>query len=141
MRSHQEDPERGDASLFIMVSAVAVILAVGFIVDGGGKLAATDQAQFAAEQAARAASQSVSGASLRAGTNPTVDASGALAAAQDSLAANGVTGSVRVSAGTVSVDTATTYKTKFIRAIGFPSLPAEGHASAELVRGITQGGQ
>jgi Flp pilus assembly protein TadG len=141
MRPRPEDNERGEASLFVVGSAVALILAIGFVIDGGGKLAAVDQAQYAAEQAARAATQNVSGAALRSGTTPTVDASEALAAAQSSLAASGVTGTVTIAGGTVVVDASTTYQTKFIWAIGRPSLSAEGHASAELVRGITQGGQ
>jgi Flp pilus assembly protein TadG len=135
------DNERGDASLFVAGSAFALVLAIGFVIDGGGKLAAVDQAQYAAEQAARAATQNVSGAALRSGTTPTVDAAAALAAAQSSLAASGVNGTVGIEGGTVVVDTSTSYQTKFVWLLGSSSLSAEGHATAELVRGITEGGQ
>jgi Flp pilus assembly protein TadG len=60
--------DRGSVAVFTVVFALAVILLVALLVDGGTELNARERAADIAEQAARAAAEDISPASLRAGT-------------------------------------------------------------------------
>jgi Flp pilus assembly protein TadG len=60
--------ERGSAALFVVFFAVAVLALAGLLVDVGNAINAKERAADLAEQAARAAANSIDVASLRAGT-------------------------------------------------------------------------
>lgn len=133
--------ERGDGSLLLVATVLALVVAVGFVVDGGGKLRSDDRAQYAAEQAARAAGQQIAASQAQAGARPGVDTGRAVQAANAALSANGVSGSVTVSGGRINVATTSTYNPKMLSIIGIGSLTSTGSAHAEVTRGITQEGQ
>ncbi|MFX4272361.1 pilus assembly protein TadG-related protein [Propionibacteriaceae bacterium Y1685] len=119
----------GNNSLMAVILAPAMIVAVGLVVDGGGKLSATREAQAVADEAAR------SGADAGATAEVHGDQPGSIAttAAKAYLADAGVNGTVTVRDGRVHVATTMTYRTKLVSIIGINTLPASGAASAELV--------
>lgn len=66
-----------------------------------------------------------------------VDAVAARHAAEDYLAASGVTGNVTISDGdTITVNVTDTYTPKFLSFIGLGDLAVTGKASARLVRSL-----
>ncbi|GAB3166116.1 hypothetical protein GCM10027059_24710 [Myceligenerans halotolerans] len=134
-------PQRGEINILVAGLVPALIIAIGLVVDGGGRLQAADHAQYAAEQAARAGAQEQDISEAQYGRPPRLDAVDAVVAAEANLAAAGVTGQVdHVQDASIRVSTTVTYKTKFLALIGIRSLTAEGSAEARAVRGITQEG-
>ena len=129
--------DRGSISPFFVVAAVGLMLAVGLVVDGGGKIRALQRADAVAAEAARAGGQAVAAAPALRGQSPQVQAGPARAAAQAYLAAAQVPGSVTISGGTqLQVDTTTTYQPLFLSMIGVGPLSTRGHAEVRLVRGL-----
>ena len=53
------EDDRGSIVLWTVIIAFGLLLCLGLVVDGGGKLHAKQQAQLVAEEAARAAGQAV----------------------------------------------------------------------------------
>nr|BFF19754.1 hypothetical protein GCM10025730_32750 [Promicromonospora thailandica] len=51
--------ERGEINILAAGMVPALIIAIGLVVDGGGRLHAEDEAEYAADQAARAAAQQI----------------------------------------------------------------------------------
>jgi hypothetical protein len=110
----------------------ALIIAIGLVVDGGGRLHAEDEAEYAAEQQIR-----IDRAQM--GLPPEIDPARATQAAADTLAALGVQGGVTaVNGAAVSVGTQVTYETTFLTLIGISSLSVTADAEARAVRGIGQ---
>lgn len=133
--------ERGEVNILVAGLLPALIIAIGLVVDGGGRLQAGDHAHYAAEQAARAGAQEQDISEAQYGRPPTLNEAAAVAAAEAHLAAAGVTGRVDyVEGARIGVSTTVTYDTKFLALIGISSLSAEGSADARAVRGITQEG-
>ena len=113
-RRHQPHRRRlsgqdGSVSLMLVVAVLALLIAVGLVVDGGQKLRSTQRADDAAGEAARAAVLSVEPGSTVRGLTPRTDPAAAVRAAQDHLRAAGVTGSVQVDTGRVQVATTITF--------------------------------
>ncbi|MBO0608276.1 pilus assembly protein TadG-related protein [Myceligenerans salitolerans] len=134
-------PQRGEVNILVAGLIPALIIAIGLVVDGGGRLQAADHAQYAAEQAARAGAQEQDISEAQYGRPPTLDEAAAIAAAESHLAAAGVSGQVdHVQGASIAVRATVTYETKFLALIGIRSLTAEGSAEARAVRGITQEG-
>lgn len=136
------DGERGSASLFLVITMLGLLVLAGLVVDGGAKLRATQRADHAAAEAARAAGQAINLPAAIDGAAPGVDARAAVAAATAHLTATGVTGTVTVTEGgtTLSVTTSETAPTVFLGLIGITTLPVTGHATVTLVHGITGAG-
>ncbi|GAA1863481.1 pilus assembly protein TadG-related protein [Myceligenerans crystallogenes] len=133
--------ERGEVNILVAGLVPALIIAIGLVVDGGGQLQAADEAQYAAEQAARAGAQEQDNRAAQYGLPPALVPEAAAAAAEAHLAAAGVTGRVDyVEGATIGVSTTVTHETKFLALIGISSLSAEGSADARAVRGITEEG-
>lgn len=130
--------ETGSVSLFLVVAVLAILIAVGLVVDGGQKLRATQRADDTAAEAARAAVQSVQPANTVRGEAPRVNASAAIYAAQQYLARAGVTGSVRVIGDRVQVTTSTSFAPAFLSLIGLGTQTVDGRAEARLARGVDQ---
>lgn len=137
----RQSSDRGESAIMLVVAVTTMILAVGFVVDGGGKLQADDSAQYAAEQAARAAGQEIDAVQAGTGTVPAAQASAARAAAHEVLSATGASGSVTITGTQLTVRAQTTYSTKLLGVIGIGRLDGNGEANAEITRGITQGDQ
>lgn len=130
--------EDGSVSLMLVVAVLALLIAVGLVVDGGQKLRSTQRADDAAAEAARAAVLSVQPGSTVRGLTPRIDSAAAIRAAQDYLSAAGVAGSVQVSDGRVQVATTSTFTPSFLSLIGLGRQTVTGRADARLARGVEQ---
>lgn len=123
--------ERGlSVTPFVTVIFAALIMTVGLVVDGGQKVAAASRAETAAAGAGRAAGNAAATQEL--GDRDPVAA--ATLAARTYLAGQpGVTGSVTVSGGIVTVRTSATEPTIFLSIVGIDAVTATGSAEANLV--------
>ncbi|MGW5355257.1 TadE/TadG family type IV pilus assembly protein [Streptomyces sp. NPDC004031] len=131
--------DRGGIAVYTAIVTIALLGIVGLVLDGGGKLRATESADNIATEAARAAGQAVDPAAAITGSGVQVDPAAARAAADAFLRKAGVTGSVvSISADrtTITVTIHETYQTKFLTAVGITSLPVTGHGSATLLHGV-----
>ena len=128
----------GSVTLFMVTATLALMLAVGLVVDGGHKIQALQRADAAAEEAARAAGQVIQPALSVRGKAPRADTARAATAARAYLQAAGVAGTVDVRGDVIDVTTTTTQPTVFLAAIGIGTVAATGTAQARLVRGLDQ---
>ncbi|MFD9047888.1 TadE/TadG family type IV pilus assembly protein [Streptomyces zaomyceticus] len=126
--------DQGSLSPFYALSAVGIIMIMGLLVDGGGALNATNRATGLAQEAARAAGQQLNVPAAVEGTDITVDPDAAVAAAQDYLAAQNVTGSVTITDGgqRLEVTVHDTYNTFFAQFVGTSTISVSGTAHARL---------
>ena len=121
---------RGNVLLFALIMVFALMLSVGFVVDGGGRIAALQRADSIAREAARFAGQAMTPAALR-GTSTKVDPAAGRVAAQRYLAAADVTGTVSVRGTTVHVEVRIPYEPKFLSIIGIHTVTMTGEAVSE----------
>lgn len=129
--------ERGSISIWLAVSTFVMMMLVGLAVDLGGQVHAKERAHDIAAEAARAGGEEVQAAPAITGQYVAVDAAAARNAAEDYLAASGVTGTVTVTGGdTITVNVTETYIPKFLSFIGIGNLTVTGHASARLIRSL-----
>ena len=127
-------PDRGSMSLFMAMSAIAILMVMGLIVDGGGALNAGNRATSLAQEAARTAGQQLDPAQAVQGTAITIDPGAARAAALDYLAAADVQGDVQITDGgqTLTVIVRDTYSTHFASLLGVGTIAVDGTATAHL---------
>lgn len=130
--------DRGGVTVFVAICVLALLGIVGLAVDGGGKMRATERADFIATEAARAGGQAIDPAQAVPGKAVTVDPQAAQAAAQAYLNAAGTPGTATVSGDgkTLTVTTRGTYDTKFLAAMGIGTLSVTGHGKANLLHGV-----
>ncbi|MBL1086727.1 hypothetical protein JK359_33010 [Streptomyces actinomycinicus] len=126
--------DRGSMSLFLALSALAILMVMGLLVDGGGALNASNRATSLAQEAARAAGEQVDAAQAIQGTAITIDPDAARGAALDYLAAAGVQGDVQITDGgqTLTVTVHDTYATHFASLLGVGTIHVDGTATAHL---------
>lgn len=126
--------DRGSMSLFFAISALAILMVMGLIVDGGGALNAGNRATSLAQEAARTAGQQIDPAQAIEGTAITIDPEAARAAAQRYLAAANVQGDVQITDGgqTLTVTVHDTYSTYFATLVGRSTIHVTGTAKAHL---------
>jgi hypothetical protein len=127
--------DEGRIALLVIVLAVAVLAMIGLSVDGGGKVRALKRADNLASEAARAAGQAVLAPQAIEGGEKVVDPAAAVAAAQNYLAAAGVSGTVTVSPDRkhITVTVTIVYSTVFLGLVGIDTLTATRQATAVLV--------
>ena len=123
-------------SVWMITTAVTMMLCVGLAVDLSGHVHAKQRAQAIAAEAARAGGQQLQAAAAVRGDAAVVDASAAIAAAKTYLAAvPDVTGTVTLaSGGRVQVATQSVYATKILSMIGITTLPVTGAAEVDINR-------
>ncbi|WP_351230089.1 pilus assembly protein TadG-related protein [Streptomyces sp. NPDC002133] len=121
-------------STFFAVSAIAIFMVMGLLVDGGGALNAGNRATSLAQEAARTAGQQLDPAQAIEGTAITIDPDAAVGAAQDYLAAAGVQGDVTITDGgqTLTVTVHDSYDTYFAQVVGAGTISVTGTAKAHL---------
>ncbi|OIV35449.1 hypothetical protein BIV57_21525 [Mangrovactinospora gilvigrisea] len=138
LRQHRSD--RGALSVFVALVCVGLLIAIGLIVDLGGRLRAVEQADGYAMEAARAGGEQIDAGQAMSGHGFAVDPVAASTAAKRYLAAAGVRGSVSVNAAghRITVTTTYSYKTFFLAALGIGSFTVHGEGSAGLLYGVTQ---
>jgi len=124
--------DTGSASVAFVLIVVTLVVVIGLVVDSAGKYQMAEQAQQVASSAARAATNSISGDTVRVG-ELTMDPEKAVQAGQAYIAAAGMEGTVTVNGQVVTVEVTTTYSTRFLSLIGITSLPASGQAAAQLI--------
>lgn len=109
--------DRGQVSAFVVVMALAFILCLGLVHEGGGVLQARRQTATLAQEAARVGAQQLDWDAYREGADEVpLDAAAAAAAAQAFLGSAGATGTVSVSGDTVTVTCTLTYSFTLIPA-------------------------
>lgn len=120
------------------MAGLALLILIGLVVDGGGKVRAVQRADAIAAEAARAGGQAIVLPAAIQGQPPRVDPAAAVAAANAFLARRRLAGTVTVTGGGRSLDVQvqTHTPTVFLSLIGIGDLVATGHASATLVRGV-----
>ncbi|PZT98879.1 MAG: hypothetical protein DI630_18270 [Gordonia sp. (in: high G+C Gram-positive bacteria)] len=126
------DDERGFITPFFVVFVPALVLIVGLVVDGAGKIQANENAQAIASGASRAAANAVA-AQVVSNGGISLDNNRARTAATDYIEASGMTGTVNVVGDRITVSVETSYSTKFVSIIGIASLPAQATATAEII--------
>lgn len=126
--------------MFVAVVTVVLLGIIGLVVDGGGKLRATERADAIAIEAARAGGQAIDPTQAIPGNAIRVDPAAAQAAAAAYLQQAGATGTTAISSdGTqLTVTITATYATKFLPAVGISSMAVTGHGHATLLHGVTQ---
>ena len=137
-----ERMRRDDGGIAVYTAIVTVTLLgiIGLVLDGGGKLRATERADAVAIEAARAAGQAVDPAAIITGKAIRVDPAAAEAAAYAYLRRAGATGTVTLSPDRtrLSVTVNGTYATKFLPVVAISSMPVTGHGTATLLHGVLQ---
>lgn len=128
--------ERGNVSVGVIGFIVTLLAAIGLVVDGGGQVAAHQQAQQVAASAARAGVL-VTGGDFYHPSTSALPAYEAAQAAQNYLVFAGMTGTVTVNGGTVTVYVDHDYDTILLGYIFINQLPANAEASAQLIDGDT----
>ncbi|MDN5745603.1 MAG: hypothetical protein L0H31_10840 [Nocardioidaceae bacterium] len=124
--------DAGSASVYFVVVAVGLLALAGMIYDGSSKVRATHQTNLAALEAARAASQELTGDAI-AGRTSTVDPSRGAAAARAYLRRTGHEGTVTVSGTTVTVTTTGSWSPTFTPFIKGGTVTGTASASPEQV--------
>jgi hypothetical protein len=126
-----ERDERGQAvSLFVGLIIGALIMTAGLVIDGGQKVAAASRSEAAAAGASRAAGNAAATAELG-GSDPVGPA---VTAARLYLAGQpGVSGSVSVANGIVTVTTSASERTIFLTVLGITQVTGHGSAAANIV--------
>ncbi|MFF4248924.1 pilus assembly protein TadG-related protein [Streptomyces sp. NPDC001822] len=133
--SHRMQRDDGGVVVFVAACVVALLGIVGLVLDGGGKLRATERADAVAFEAARAGGQAINPAAAVSGDAIRVDPQAAAAAAYAYLGQAGVSGEVTFSDNNskVFVTVTDTYATKFLPVVGIGSMAVSGHGSATLL--------
>jgi hypothetical protein len=131
--------ERGQLSAFVAILVLPLVLVVGLVADGGGTLAAHEQAVSTAFEAARAGAQAVDLGVLRATGRVLLDAQAAVREAGAFLSAVGDTGSVSVAGNTVTVTVVVHHRLSVLSAIGVGPVTVRGTASATATQGVAAG--
>jgi Flp pilus assembly protein TadG len=131
------DRDRGSLSVFAVVATLALIVIIGLVVDGGGKVQAQQRAQEAARQAARAGGQAIQASTAVRGQGATADVGAARSAAESYLISAGVAGTVSIQGGTtIIVDSTESYTPIFLSIIGVGPQSVSGHSEARIVRAV-----
>ncbi|GGY04138.1 hypothetical protein GCM10010358_67120 [Streptomyces minutiscleroticus] len=131
--------DRGGVTVFVAVCVVALLGIIGVAVDGGGKLRATERADYLAGEAARAGGQAIDPARAVTGQAVVADPHDAQAAAYAYLASAKVSGTVVVAGDgtTLTVSVTDSYATRFLSVVGISRLAVTGHGTATLLHGVT----
>lgn len=144
-KAHAQPRDRGSVSLFVLFFSIAALALASLLVDVGEAINAQERAADLAEQAARAAADTINVASLRSGA-VTIDQSTACGSAQNLIQTYATTTGIRAAMSqpcaypgprqvTVYVSVTTT---PLISAF-FGSFTMSAHESACAEYGITQG--
>lgn len=134
--------DRGSIAVPAVITALAVMLMIGLVIDGGTKIRAARNADAIAAEAARAGGQQVAIGGVLGGGGAGVSAASAAAAAQAHLDARGVPGTAIVLDAThIEVSVSITEATVLLSLVGYASVTGTGTATARVAQGITGEGQ
>jgi Flp pilus assembly protein TadG len=140
MRRRLEDPlrlDRGSISVFAVIITLVVVVFFGAIVDFEQALEARQDANAAAQEAARAGAGQVDLDRAYASGHFVINQATALHAAQDYLRAGGYTGTAAPDgAHTIRVRVSISRPALFLPVIGISTLHATATATADLTTGV-----
>jgi hypothetical protein len=122
-----EDGSGGGMSLVLLLCAVALLVVLGLVVDGGAKAQALDRANRIAMEAAAAGAQAFTTGGGE------VNAAAADAAVQNYLAAEGVSGEAQIQANRVDVNVTLTKPTKMLSMVGIDEITVTGDGYANVI--------
>jgi hypothetical protein len=135
--SAERPREEGGLSIFVAICVMALLALLGLIVDGGGKLKATERADAIAQEAARAGGEQINASKAIPGNGIVVDPTAAHNAAVAYLQKAGFTGSYQIystdGGRELVVNLSSTYQSIW----GLGNMPVHGYATAALVYGVT----
>lgn len=132
------DRDQGTITLMLLVMFVALLALAGVVIDGGAKLDQAENANAAAEEAARAGAGMVDQARALATGSFAVDQAEAVAAARQYLARAGYRGTAAPAGrDAIRVTVTVTAPTRVLSIIGIDSMTSTGSATASLVTGVT----
>jgi len=130
----RQDGDRGSITLMLAALSVALIALAGIVIDGGAKLRAAENADAAAQEAARAGAGMVNESVAYSTGRFVVDQGQAIAAARAYLAAAGFQGTVAARGlESIRVTVTVTEPTSVLSIIGIDSMSSTGSATASLV--------
>ncbi|MDO5494314.1 MAG: pilus assembly protein TadG-related protein [bacterium] len=140
-RTRSTEPgENGSISMFVVVMVMALLVAIGLVVDGGRKIRAIETAEsIAAHSALVAANELDFSANLLTGARPEIDVPAAVAAGNSEIAASGgvATPGIVVSGYEVCSTVSVTLPTTFLSIIGISSVTGVGEVcNVEPVPGL-----
>lgn len=129
--------QAGSFTPMVAVAAVAVFIAIGLSVDGGGRMAALEHADGVAAEAARAGGQELVLSDAIRGTADRIDPAAARTAALNYLHEAGATGTVDVdpAGDRITVIVTVTYDPIMLGLIGAGPWTETGTATAQLLTG------
>jgi len=117
-------------SLVLLLCAVALLVVLGLVVDGGTKAQALDRANRVAMEAAGAGAQAITAG------GGDVNAAAADAAVQNYLAAEGVSGDTQVHDNRVDVTVSLSEPTKMLSMVGIDEITVTGDGYATAIYGL-----
>lgn len=132
-RPHAPRRERGAATIFVLGMSMVLMVCIGLVVDGGLGINARMRVADDAEQAARAATNAVDVARLRADGTVTIDPGLARQNAQSFLQGRGYGSSqfsVDVDGDSVSVEVRDRTETTMLKVVGIDSYPVAARATS-----------
>jgi hypothetical protein len=129
--------EEGGMTIYVAICILALLALLGLVVDGGGKLKASERADAIAQEAARAGGEQINASKAIPGNGIVVDPRKAHDAAVHYLQLEGFHGTAQVYTADnereLVVDLNSTYHSIW----GLGDMPVHGHATAALVYGVT----
>ncbi|OZD06429.1 hypothetical protein CH275_09390 [Rhodococcus sp. 06-235-1A] len=127
--------DAGTIAMWSVITAMALLIMMGLVVDGGGKVYAKQRAEQVAEEAARGAGQAIIEPLAVRGTNVVVNPLTAQAKATKYLAAAEIPGVVvQTGPTTLLITTTTTYQPRVLGLIGVGPQQIIGTATVNLNR-------
>lgn len=131
--------DSGSAELMFLILIPVLLLALGIVVDFGGYMRAKDEAGWCAQQSARAAAEHMDLNLAQTSGVAVVTGSGAVAAAEQTAAASGMTGTATFNGdGSVTATCSTDYKVVVLVLPGATTWGATESATSRPARGVTQ---
>lgn len=125
--------DRGSVTVWAIGATVACVLILGLVLDGGAMLRARSDAFGLASAAARAGAQQLDPAAAVEGT-AVLDPVAAEQAALDYLAARGVSGTVTVTGGAITVTVTSSTRLQLLSLAGSDTASFTATATADAVK-------
>ncbi|MFD5814720.1 TadE/TadG family type IV pilus assembly protein [Streptomyces sp. NPDC127038] len=134
-RRHAQGGDRGGMEVFYAGVVLVAFLFIGLVIDGGLALDAQSDADYIAQEAARAGAQQIDPAQAITGEALVLDPDAARQAALAFLTEEGLDGEAAVGGDgqTLTVTVHDTYHPYFATLIGVTSMPVTGHGTATLL--------
>lgn len=129
--------DAGMISAFVLAAMIGLMTVVGLGLDPGEAYAAKIRAIGQAEAAARAGAQQINLTIYRTAGTLQLDPTAARQAAQQYLAAEGITGTAVATTARVTVTITTTYRTQLWQLVGIDTIGVHATGSALPQLGIT----